>query len=119
VLVSQLGGGGNLRAALYNWIAGGPATLVSQSNNLAAALGLRTIVWPAALSLILGTRYYIAVGTTSNGLQLAAIQSGTILDGQATAFCVRDINNFIADAFPATLNLGTGYQFPFWGRLRV
>jgi hypothetical protein len=93
--------------------------LVAQSNNLPAAIGIRTIVFPVALNLVLGTRYYIAVGTTSNGLQLAAFQSGTILDGQSTAFAVRDINNFVAGAFPATLNLGTGYQFPFWGRLRV
>jgi hypothetical protein len=118
VLVSQLGGGGNLRAALYNWVAGGPATLVAQSLSVAAALGQRTLEFASPLSLTATSRYYLAVGTTSNGLQFAAFQSGSQIDGQSTAFAIRDVNNFVAGAFPATLNIGSTYQFPPWMRLR-
>jgi hypothetical protein len=118
VLVSQLGGGGNLRAALFNWVAGGPATLVAQSAVIAAALGVRTLDFLSPLNLTKLSRYYLAIGTTSNGLQLAAFQSGSQIDGQSTAFAVRDLNNFVAGAFPASANIGSTYQFPPWMRLR-
>jgi hypothetical protein len=115
-LVVQLGGGGNVRAALYQWVAGGPATLIAQSDTVAAALGLLSLTFPAPPAMAANTRYYLCIGTTSNGLQFAAFQSGLLIDGQSTAWAVRDLNNFIAGAFPATLNIGSAYQYVAWMR---
>lgn len=118
VLCSQLGGGGNFRAAIYNWVANGPATLIAQSNVQAVALGLRTLTFASPVSLTANSRYYLAVGTTSNGMQLAAFQSGTVLDGQSTAFAVRDVNNFAGGNFPASFNTGSPDQFVPWMRAK-
>jgi hypothetical protein len=115
-LVAQVGGGGNVRGALYQWVGGGPAVLLAQSLPIAAALGVVNLPFAAPPALVGNTRYYLALGTTSNGLQFAAFQSGLLIDGQSTAWCVRDVNNFVAGAFPAVLNIGSAYQLVPWMR---
>jgi hypothetical protein len=115
-LIVQLGGGGNVRGAVYQWVPGGPAVFLAQSLPIAVALGIVNLPFAAPPALVANARYYLCLGTTSNGLQFAAFQSGLLIDGQSTAWCVRDVNNFIAGAFPATFNIGSAYQFAAWMR---